>query len=131
RRVRLTSWSSRERCARRPGGSTSSGRPSCGTGSRPSARSTSACTEGDDAVFVVKWTLVFFAVLAVALVVLSKLIAFLNPPRRGRTGALALRRCGERLTWLVLVPALVGVALVVVSWWLGPWGRGSGRASET
>jgi len=45
--------------------------------------------------FVVKWTLVFFAVLAVALVALSKLIAFLNPPRRGRAGALALRRWGR------------------------------------
>ena len=69
--------------------------------------------------FVVKWTLVFFAVLAVALVALSKLIAFLNPPRRGRGGALALRRWGEMLTWMVLVPALVGLALLAVTLWLG------------
>jgi hypothetical protein len=70
-------------------------------------------------VFVIKWTLVFFAVLALALVVLSKLIAFLNPPPRGRVGALALRRWGEMLTWMVLVPALVGLALLAVTLWLG------------
>jgi len=70
-------------------------------------------------VFVIKWALVSFAVLAIVLVVLSKLIAFLNPPSRGRMGALALRRWGEMLTWMVLVPALVGLVLLAVTLWLG------------
>jgi hypothetical protein len=70
-------------------------------------------------VLVIKWTLVFFAVLAVTLVVLSKLISFLHPPRPGRPGPVALRRWGEALTWTVLVPAVVGLALLAVTLWLG------------
>jgi len=52
---------------------------------RPSARSTSACTEGDGAVSCVKLRS-YLRRARVALVALSKLIAFLNPPRRGRAG---------------------------------------------
>ena len=69
--------------------------------------------------FVIKWTLVFFAALAVTLVVLSKLLSFLNPPRPGRLGPVALRRWGEALIWTVLVPAVVGLALLAVTLWLG------------
>jgi len=70
-------------------------------------------------VLAVKWALVLFAALSVALVVLSKLLAFLRPPRPGRSRAAALRRWSEALAWAVLVPALVGLAILAVTAWLG------------
>ena len=68
---------------------------------------------------VIKWTLVFFAVLSVALVVLTKLISFLNPPRPGRPRPPALRRLERTLRWSVLIPAVIGLVVLVVTLWLG------------
>jgi len=68
--------------------------------------------------FVVKWTLVFFAVLSLALVALSKLITFLNPVRPERPRAPVLRRIDRLLRWTVFIPALLGLAVLVVTLWL-------------
>jgi hypothetical protein len=68
--------------------------------------------------FVIKWTLVFFAALSLGLVALSKVIAFLNPPRPGRTRAPVLRAIDRMLRWTVLVPAVLGLVVLVVTLWL-------------
>ncbi|HTY76455.1 MAG TPA: hypothetical protein VMI34_01450 [Candidatus Bathyarchaeia archaeon] len=68
---------------------------------------------------VIKWTLLFFAVLSVALVVLTKLISFLNPPRPGRPRPPVLRRLERTLRWSVLIPAVIGLVVLVVTLWLG------------
>lgn len=68
---------------------------------------------------IIKWTLIFFAALSVALVVLTKVISFLNPPRPGRPRPPALRRLHRMLRWTVLIPAVIGLAVLVVTLWLG------------
>ena len=68
---------------------------------------------------VIKWTLLFFAVLSVALVVLTKVISFLNPPRPGRPRPPALRRLERALRWSVLIPAAIGLIVLAVTLWLG------------
>jgi hypothetical protein len=68
--------------------------------------------------FVVKWTLVFFVALSLGLVALSKIIAFVNPPRPGRPRAPVLRRIDRMLRWTVLAPALLGLVVLVVTLWL-------------
>jgi len=67
----------------------------------------------------IKWTLIFFAVISVALVVLSKLISFMNQPRPGRPGPPVLRRLNRMLRWTILIPAVIGLAVLVVTLWLG------------
>jgi hypothetical protein len=69
---------------------------------------------------LVKWTLVFFAVLSLGLVVLSKVLTFFNPPRHGRPRPPLLRRVDRMLRWNVLIPAAVGLAVLVVTLWLAP-----------
>jgi len=68
---------------------------------------------------VIKWTLFFFAVFSVALVVLTKLISFLNPPRPGRPRPPVLRRLERTLRWSVIIPAAIGLAVLAVTLWLG------------
>ena len=68
---------------------------------------------------LIKWTLIFFAVLAVGLVTLSKIISFFNPPRPGRPRPPLLRRVDRMVRWSVLVPAAIGLAVLVVTLWLG------------
>jgi predicted secreted protein len=68
--------------------------------------------------FVIKWTLVFFVALSLGLVALSKVIAFLNPPRPGRPRAPVLRAIDRMLRWTVLVPAVLGLVVLVVTLWL-------------
>ena len=68
--------------------------------------------------FVVKWTLVFFVALSLALVVLSKLITYLNPPRPGRARPPVLRRIDRTLRWTLVIPALIGLVVLVVTLWL-------------
>jgi hypothetical protein len=67
---------------------------------------------------LVKWTLVFFVVLSLGLVVLSKVIAFFNPPPPGRPRAAVLRRIDRMLRWTVLVPAVLGLVVLAVTLWL-------------
>ena len=69
---------------------------------------------------LVKWTLVFFVVFSLGLVVLSKVITFFNPPRPGRPRAPVLRRIDRMLRWSVLIPAVVGLVVLVVTLWLVP-----------
>ncbi len=64
---------------------------------------------------VFKWTLVAFGAAAVALFALSKLLAFLNPPRPGRPGPPLLRRVERALYLTVLVPFAIAVALLVLA----------------
>jgi hypothetical protein len=67
---------------------------------------------------LVKWTLVFFVVLSLGFVVLSKVVSFFNPPRPGRPRAPVLRRIDRMLRWSVIVPAAVGLIVLVVTLWL-------------
>ena len=62
-----------------------------------------------------KWVLVFFAVLALLLFALSKVISFLNPPRPGRPEPPMLRSVTRALRWSVIVPALLGLALLTIT----------------
>jgi len=66
-----------------------------------------------------KWVLVFFAVLSLGLFVLTKLITFLDPPRPERPRGPTLRRLERALRWSVIVPALLGLAILVVTLWRG------------
>ena len=67
---------------------------------------------------LVKWTLVFFVALALGLVVLSKIVAFVNPPRPGRARPPALLRIDRLLRWTVLIPAALGLIVLAVTLWL-------------
>ena len=67
---------------------------------------------------LVKWTLVFFVGLSLGLVVLSKIIAFLNPPRPGRPRAPVLRRIDRTLRWTLFIPAVIGLVVLAVTLWL-------------
>jgi hypothetical protein len=69
---------------------------------------------------VVKWVLVLFAAVALGLVVVTKLIGFLNPPRPGRPEPSALTRARRALRWSVLVPALLGLAILAITLWGWP-----------
>jgi hypothetical protein len=69
---------------------------------------------------LVKWTLVFFVVLSLGLVVVSKVLTFFNPPRPGRPRPPVLRRVDRMLRWSVLIPAVVGLVVLVVTLWLAP-----------
>lgn len=62
-----------------------------------------------------KWVLVFFAVTALGLVVLTKLITFLDPPRPGRPRGPLLRRLERALRWSVIVPALLGLVVLALT----------------
>jgi hypothetical protein len=67
---------------------------------------------------LIKWTLLIFATLSLGLVVLSKVLAFLNPPRPGRPRPPVLRRIDRMLRWTVLIPAAVGLLVLAVTLWL-------------
>ncbi len=62
-----------------------------------------------------KWTFIVFGVATVALYVLGKVLAFLNPPRPGRPGPPMLRRVERTLRWTILVPVAIAVALLVIA----------------
>ena len=63
----------------------------------------------------VKWVLVFFAVTALGLVVLTKIITFLDPPRPGRPRGPLLRRLERALRWSVIVPAVLGLVILALT----------------
>jgi hypothetical protein len=64
---------------------------------------------------VFKWALIVFGLAAVVLFVVTKVIAFLNPPRPGRPAPPRLGRVQRALTWTVLVPAALALVLLVVT----------------
>jgi hypothetical protein len=61
---------------------------------------------------LIKWVLIAFVVLSAALFVLSKLLAWVNPPRPSQPRPAALRRVERALRWSVLVPAGLALALL-------------------
>jgi hypothetical protein len=66
-------------------------------------------------VAVFKWVLVFFAVLSLGLFAISKIISFLNPPRPGRPEPPLLRSVTRALRWSVILPALLGLAILALT----------------
>ncbi|HEV3347577.1 MAG TPA: hypothetical protein VHC93_10860 [Methylomirabilota bacterium] len=62
-----------------------------------------------------KWVLIFFFALSLALFVLSKAIAFLNPPRPGRRPPVLLGQVRRTLTWTLLVPAVAALVLLAIA----------------
>jgi hypothetical protein len=64
---------------------------------------------------ILKWAFVAFAVGALVLYVLTKLISFLNPPRPGRPEPRLLVRTRRALRWSVLVPALLGLVILILT----------------
>jgi multisubunit Na+/H+ antiporter MnhB subunit len=62
---------------------------------------------------VFKWTLIIFGTVAIALFLLGKVLAFLNPPRPGRPRPPVLKTVERALRWTVLVP--IGVAVVLLA----------------
>ncbi len=59
-----------------------------------------------------KWILIAFGLAAVALWVLGKVLAFLNPPRPGRSRPPLLRTVERTLRWTVLVPLVAALVLL-------------------
>jgi hypothetical protein len=64
---------------------------------------------------VFKWVLVMFGVAVVALFILGKALAFMNPPRRGRPRPPLLRRVERTLGWAVLVPLVLAVGMLALA----------------
>ena len=64
---------------------------------------------------VFKWTLVAFGIAAIVLFVLSKILAFMNPPRPERPRPPLLRRVERALRWTVIVPFALAVVLLVLA----------------
>jgi len=62
-----------------------------------------------------KWVLLFFGVLSIALFVLGKAIAFMNPPRPGRRPPPMLGHVRRALTWTLLVPAAAALVLLAIA----------------
>ena len=69
---------------------------------------------------IVKWVLAFFALAALALYSLTKLISVLNPPRPGRPRPPLLRRVERTLRWTVIIPAIVGLAVLAFTLFRAP-----------
>ena len=64
---------------------------------------------------VFKWTLVAFGIAAIVLFVLSKILAFMNPPRPERPRPPMLRRVERALRWTVIIPFALAVVLLVLA----------------
>ena len=64
---------------------------------------------------LVKWTLIAFGVAAIALFVLSKILAFMNPPRPERPRPPLLTRVERALRWTVIVPFALAVVLLILA----------------
>jgi hypothetical protein len=64
---------------------------------------------------LIKWILIAFGVAALALFVLSKVLAFMNPPRPHRPKPPLLIRVERALRWTVIVPLVLAVALLVIA----------------
>jgi len=64
---------------------------------------------------IFKWALVLFGSLTLGLVMLAKVLGFLNPPRPGRPEPPLLVRTRRALRWSILVPALLGLAILAAT----------------
>jgi hypothetical protein len=67
-----------------------------------------------------KWTFIAFGVATVAIYVLAKVLAFLNPPRPGRPGPPMLRKAERTLKWIVLVPLVLALVMLAIALAGGP-----------
>ena len=66
---------------------------------------------------ILKWALAIFVLTSLVLLVLTKVIAFLNPPRPGRPEPPLLARTRRALRWSLWAPALLGLAILVLTLW--------------
>jgi hypothetical protein len=64
---------------------------------------------------VFKWALVMFAAMTIGLVVLSKALAFFNPPRPGRARPPWLRSVERAARFSILLPAALALVLLAVA----------------
>jgi uncharacterized membrane protein len=64
---------------------------------------------------LMKWTLVAFGIAAIVLFVLSKVLAFMNPPRPDRPRPPLLRRVERTLRWTVIIPLALAAVLLVLA----------------
>ena len=64
---------------------------------------------------VFKWTLVAFGIAAIVLFVLSKILAFMNPPRPERPRPPLLRTVERALRWTAIIPFALAVVLLVLA----------------
>ena len=64
---------------------------------------------------LVKWTLVAFGIAAIVLFVLSKILAFMNPPRPERPRPPLLGQVERALRWTVIVPFALAVVLLILA----------------
>jgi hypothetical protein len=64
---------------------------------------------------LVKWTLVVFGIAAIVLFVLSKILAFMNPPRPERPRPPLLGRVERALRWTLIIPFALAVVLLVLA----------------
>jgi hypothetical protein len=64
---------------------------------------------------LVKWTLVAFGIAAIALFGLSKILAFMNPPRPERPRPPLLGRVERALRWTLIVPLALAVVLLILA----------------
>ena len=64
---------------------------------------------------IFKWALVMFAVATIALLVLSKILALLSPPRPGRLPSPMRASVDRALRWSVLVPAALALLLLGIA----------------
>ena len=68
---------------------------------------------------LVKWTFIIFGVATLALFVLGKVLAWLNPPRAGRARPPVLKQVERALRWTFLIPLALAVLLLVIALWRG------------
>jgi hypothetical protein len=66
-------------------------------------------------VAALKWALVLFVVMTLVLVAVTKVITFLDPPRPGRPRGPLLHRLERALRWSVIVPALLGLTILIIT----------------
>jgi len=64
---------------------------------------------------LIKWTFIVFGVATLALYVLGKVLAFLNPPRPGRAGPPVVRRVERALRWTLLIPLALAAVLLAIA----------------
>jgi hypothetical protein len=64
---------------------------------------------------VIKWALVMFALVALGLMVVTKVITWVSPPRPGRPEPRLVRRARRALLWTLLLPVAVGLVLLAVT----------------
>jgi hypothetical protein len=68
---------------------------------------------------IFKWALIMFAVMAVGLLAVTKVLSFFNPPRPGRAPSPWLRSAERALRFSLLVPAALALLMLAAAMWGG------------